>query len=264
MSNLFKSGIIGLGNMNSKPYVLDANLRVIEKEASGKIIRPIEENADAESESAAAEDAVSNKELLDDALDKAKDLYDDAREKANKIIQDAYAEADSIRDNARQEGYELGLEEGNMEAMKRADIYLDKLQKEQNELLAENNKKMEECILDAENKIVDVACMLIDKLTGILVKDYKPVMLHMINNALNESEAGRKFIIRVSEDNYAYISDNYERLSGAANPGISIEIYGDSKLDTHNCIIESENGIIDLSMDIQVRNLITAIKLLSE
>ena len=74
----------------------------------------------------------------------------------------------------------------------------------------------------------------------------------------------REITIRVGEENYTYIQDNYDRLSGAANPNISIEIYSDSKLNKRQCIIESENGIIDLSMDIQVRNLITAIKMLSE
>ena len=100
-------------------------------------------------------------------------------------------------------------------------------------------------------------------MTGILVNDYKSVMLHMINNALNETETSRMFVIKVSESAYTYISDNYDRLVGAGNPNINIEVYGDSKLDVNQCIIETDNGIIDLSMDVQVRNLITAIKLLS-
>lgn len=119
-------------------------------------------------------------------------------------------------------------------------------------------------IRDAEGKIVDVACGLVEKLTGILVQEYKPVMLYMINQVLNEEDASRKFVIRVSQEHYAYISDNYDRLAGAANPSITIEVFEDSKLKPGQCLIESETGIVDLSMDVQVRNLITAIKLLSE
>lgn len=266
MSNLFKSGIVGLRNTNNKPYVLDVNNRIIEKEKLAKIIRPLEEdNDDMElAASSETEGTVSNRKLLDDAMDKAKVLYDDARSKAKKIIDDAYTDADTIRETARQEGYNQGLEDGNMEAMKRADIYLEKLQQEQNTLMEENNKTLEETLQDAGVKIIDVACLLIEKLTGILVNDYKPVMLHMINSALSEAETSKRIIIKVSEDNYKYIADNYERIQGASNPGISIEIFGDSKLDTQNCIIESENGIIDLSMDVQVKNLINAIKLLSD
>ena len=104
---------------------------------------------------------------------------------------------------------------------------------------------------------------MIQKLTCILVDDYKPVMIYMINQVLNEDEDSRKFVIRVSEENYTYIADNADRLSGAANPGITIEIFSDTKLQKGQCQIESDTGIVDLSMDVQVRNLITAIKLLS-
>ena len=160
-----------------------------------------------------------------------------------------------------------------MEAMRRADEYLEKISRERDQALAQAREEMMENITDTEEQIVevdskqkqivDVACKLIQKLTGILVDDYKPVMIYMINQVLNEDEDSRKFVIRVSEENYTYIADNADRLSGAANPGITIEIFSDTKLQKGQCQIESDTGIVDLSMDVQVRNLITAIKLLS-
>ncbi len=204
-----------------------------------------------------------NKIILDDALDKAKILHEDAITRASKIIADAENDAVNIREEARKQGYEEGLQEGNMEAMKRADIYLANIQQEQEKNQKENQAILEQAIAETEGQLVDFACDLIKKLTGILVNDYRPVMIHMINNALNEVENAKKFVIRVSEENYIYVSDNQDRLVGAANPNISIEIFGDSKLDNSQCTIESENGIIDLSMDVQIKNLITAIKLLS-
>ncbi len=119
-------------------------------------------------------------------------------------------------------------------------------------------------LAQAEQDMVDVSCGLIEKLTGILVDSYKPVMLHMINNALNNTDSSKQFIIRVASEIYPYVADNRDRIIGASNPGVSIEIFGDSKLTSGQCMIESDNGIVDLSMDVQVKNLITAIKLLSE
>ena len=280
MSNLFKSGFPGVHTVNTEPFIIDMNSRVVEP-PKNKIIRPLPEKeqtsetgetdgfkSDGFSEGIAhmAEEVApdENRQLLDDALDKAKMVQDDARERARKIIEDAKTEAETIRENARIEGYEKGLEDGNMEAMRRADEYLEQINTEQEKKLSLARQEMEAVIADSEAKILDVACDLIHKLTGILVYDYKPVMLYMINQVLNEDEASRKFVIRVSEKQYTYIADNQDRLSGAANPGISIEIFSDSKLSEGQCQIESDNGIIDLSMDVQVRNLITAIKLLSE
>lgn len=278
MSNLFKTGFQGIKNVSDEPYIIDVSKRVIEP-PKNRIIRSVQEKQTEEDENnSGSEDEFKegisdmaeevstpvNQELLDDAMDKAKDVLDEARELAKKIVDDANAEAESIKQQAKEEGYNQGLEEGSMEAMKRADEYLENINKEKEIEIMNLKQEMFDDIQETERQITDIACGLIEKLTGILVEDYKPVMIHMINNVLNEDDASRKFVIRVSEEQYTYISDNQERLSGAANPGITIEIFGDKKLSPGQCQIESDTGIVDLSMDVQVRNLITAIKLLSE
>ncbi|MBQ8914229.1 MAG: hypothetical protein IJ054_09340, partial [Lachnospiraceae bacterium] len=201
--------------------------------------------------------------LLDDAMDKAKELREDARSKANKIVEDAWQEAESIKENAYKEGYEHGLEDGNMEAMKRADEYLVNIKNEQEEAKARMLAKNEAYLDDAEKKLVNLTCDLIKKISGIVVDDYKPVMLNMINNALNDVESTTKYTIKVCEESYTYVSDNSERIVGAANPNITIDVFADPKLEKGQCIIETDNGIINLSMDIQIQNLITAFKMLS-
>lgn len=262
MSNLFKSGFPGIKTVDSKPFVIDANKKQINiPEATGKVIRPLDE---AKPEEEAQEQAAGNEELLNQAMDMAKELREDAVSRATKIVEDAKTEAEQIKVMAYKEGYDKGLEEGTMEAMKRTDAYMENMQKEQEILFKKNQETLENNIADAQEKMVGLSCALIEKLTGILVDEYKPVMIYIINNALSDSDNSKEFTIKVGEDNYSYLVDNFDRLAGAANPNISIELYSDSKLDKRQCIIESENGIIDLSMDIQVRNLITAIKMLSE
>lgn len=266
LSNLYKSGFQNLVQKDADPFLLDVSKRKLKvsKPASGsdkpaKVIRPLEEQSEEEQEEIGA-----NHVILTDAMDKAKVVRDDAMIKAAKIISDAEEEAKAILEQAKQEGYNQGFEQGSMEAMKRADAYIEKMQSEQEDAAAKNREEMEQYISHAKQSMVDVACDLIAKLTGILVNDYKPVMLHMINNALNESDTSKKFVIHVSEEIYQYIEDNKSSLVGAANPNIAIEIYGDSKMGRSECLIDTDNGIIDLSMEVQVRNLVTAIKLLSD
>lgn len=263
LSNLYKSGFRNLVSKDAEPFVLDVSKRPMKSSKSindrpAKVIRSLEEQTEEQEEIGA------NQVILSDAMDKAKLVRDDAMMRAAKIISDAEEEAKTIFEQARQEGYHQGFEEGNMEAMKRADDYLEKMQSEQEIAAAKNREEMEQYISYARQSMIDVSCDLIAKLTGILVHDYKPVMLHMINNALNESDTSKKFVIHVSEEIYQYIEDNKGSLVGAANPNIAIEIYGDSKMGRSECLIDTDNGIIDLSMEVQVRNLVTAIKLLSD
>ena len=41
-----------------------------------------------------------------------------------------------------------------------------------------------------------------------------------------------------------------------------IELFEDAKLSRYQCSIETDNGMIDLSLDVQMDNLITALKLM--
>lgn len=245
---------------NSTPFVIDTNTRVIGGARKKTEASDVPDEAEEISEGLKTPE---NQAILDDAMDKAKELRDDAREKANKIIEDAWQEAESIKENAYKEGYETGLEDGNMEAMKRADEYLVNIKNEQEEAKSRMLAKNEAYLDDAEKKLINLTCDLIKKISGIVVDDYKPVMLNMINNALNDVESTSKYTIKVCEESYTYVSDNSERIVGAANPNITIDVFADPKLERGQCIIETDNGIINLSMDIQIQNLITAFKMLS-
>ena len=260
MSSLLKSGFTNFKPMNSEPFVIDSNTKVIKSITETKNVNS-ESNND---ENHLDENVTStNREILDDAMIKAKLLRDDAKDKADKIIEDALAEAEIIKQKAHDEGYELGLANGNEEAMKRADEYLLKLQTEHDEMLRNNEQELDQYAKELEDKMINLSCGLIEKITGILVDDYKEVMLHIINNALSGAESSTRYTIKVSSNKYAYVSDNLERLYGAANPNVVIDIFSDNKLEAGQCIIETDNGIIDLSMDVQVKNLITAIKMMS-
>lgn len=263
MSNLFKSGIVGQGNYVSEPLVLDVNAKAAEKiKANAKVIRSVEEKKEAFAEE--HEEASESPDMaLDEAMEMAKSIREEASERANAILQSANDEADAIRESARKLGYDTGLEEGNLEAAKRADVYLANVQKEQDEFINKSKMEYDELIKQSQENLIDLSCQLVAKLTGIVVDEYRPVMIYMINQALSGSDNGKNIVIKVPEESYAYISDNRDRIAGAANPSINIDIFGDANLTKRQCMIETDNGIIDLSMDVQVNNLITAIKLLS-
>lgn len=263
LSNLYKSGFQNLSVKQGDVYVFDANKRSIDNSVAmnGRIIRPLEEKAEADASNGGD---FANEILLNEAMDKAKNLHDDAKVQAAHIISEAENSAEEIREKARQEGYEHGLAEGSAASARLIDEQLAKIREEQEKELSISRQQLEERLRNTEREVVDLACKLISKLTGMLVDDYKPVMLHMINESLSKSDTSRKFVIHVADELYSYIEDNKGRLIGATNPGIEIEIYGDSKLEKNSCQIDTDNGIIDLSMDVQVRNLITAIKLLSD
>ncbi|MBR1815411.1 MAG: hypothetical protein IJ763_01790 [Lachnospiraceae bacterium] len=262
MSSLFKSGFVNFNALDTTPYIIDGNTKVISPVNIGgeNAEKSVEDYSDDKSDRT---ENIKNQAFLDEALNEAERIKADAEGEAERIIEAAQAQADEIKENAYKAGFEQGLEEGNSEGQKRADEYLAGIKKEQEEMAAKLDAENDAYLTDAEHKLVDFTCDMIEKITGILIDDYKPVMFNMINNALSEADASLKYTIKICEESYYYVEDNKERIVGATNPNITIDIFSDPKLEKGQCTIETDNGIIDLSMDIQIQNLITAFKMLS-
>ena len=247
------------------PFVIDGNTRVIGNPARVGEEQPEQADPDNAAEAGASGASDAHKSAaLDAARAEADRIISEAREQADKIIEAAHASSDEIKENAYKAGFDKGLEEGAEEGRQRSDALIEQTMREQEELRNRIESDNEAYLKDASAKLTDFSCAMVEKLTGILVEDYKPVMFNMINNALNDTDTSLKYTIKVCEDSYYYLEDNKERIVGAANPNITIDIFSDPKLEKGQCTIETDNGIIDLSMDIQIQNFITVFKLLAQ
>lgn len=208
-------------------------------------------------------DKLNHNNRIDEFKQIANQILEEAKNSANEIIERATIEANNLLVNAREQGYQEGMEKGRTEAMKRADEYLANISREHEKLLETNNLEQEEYLQALEPAVVDIVCSIFTKITNVLVDDYREVILYMVNNALKDNDSSKEYIIKVSENVYPNIIDKKNSIYGATNPSISIEIFADAKVSDDQCLIETDNGIIDLSLDVQMENLYKALRLLS-
>ncbi len=194
----------------------------------------------------------SPEEIVTEAIDEAAKILNDAREQAIVMSQEA-------KEDGYNQGYNDGIEAANEEATLIKQQANDEYEAAMNAITVER----ESMIKAVEEGIVEIACGLIEKLTGIVVEDNSEVMLYIINNAVKNVENSRNFIIRVNDDDYVELSESKDKIYGALNPSVTIELFADSKLQEGQCIIETDNGLIDCSIDVQIANITTALKLLS-
>ena len=87
-------------------------------------------------------------------------------------------------------------------------------------------------------------------------------MLYMVNEAIKNLDDSRHFVIRVSEADYPYLEQQKAQLYGSANPNVDLELFSDAKLSERQCLIETENGVVNVSLDEQLRNLQKALQLM--
>lgn len=200
--------------------------------------------------------------VVKSAKEEADSIVGQAHNEAEQMRASAYDEAERIKQQAKEEGYETGYNEGMAAAQQELQRKSDALEQRIQEAELELQEKEENLVKDTECKMVDLLCHLIPSVTGVVIENQREVLLYLINNAMQDLDNSKKFVIKISSDDYEIVEEHKEEIYGALNPNIELEIFEDAKLAPMQCLIETDNGIVDVSLDVQLYNLITALKLM--
>ncbi|MBR1597471.1 MAG: hypothetical protein IJ661_01000 [Lachnospiraceae bacterium] len=246
----------------AEAMVDEAELEGLELSDAGSMLTmdtsglPMPEGVSEEDASASAQD------IINSANNEAQKIINNAHDEAEKLRGEAYEEARSIREQAKEEGYQEGYNEGANAASQEYEEKNKELDNRISEFENEMEAGKEELIKEATNRMTDWLMQMVPHITGVSIDGAHNVLLYMINNAMRDLDNSRHFIIKVSPDDYNDVLEKKNEIYGALNPGIDMEIFEDSKLSKLQCMIETDNGIVDISLDAQLDNLIKALKLL--
>lgn len=262
MSNLLKAGMVAKAG---ETRIIDYNELInqklehlkeaIRKENAGDIEGGFVQGLNVE----VVENLVNPEEELQKALDEAEQIRADARAEAEKMLADARAEAEQLRrtslEEGRNEGYQNGLEQARLELEKQRQALTEEKERQE----AEYQTSLQQIEPTLVNVITDV----FEKVFHILGEEKKDMILYLVNNATYQIESSKEFLIRVSKEDYPFLCEQKERLMENIPKSSQVEIIQDSTLKRNACYIETDGGIFDCSLDVQLEKLISDIKILS-
>lgn len=186
-------------------------------------------------------------------------LLQQTKEEAEKILLTAEADAQlkkqSILNEARSEGYEIGYSEAKQE--------LETMKQELREEKKQLEIDFEKHVKALEPAFVDLVIGLVQKLTGMLVEEKKEIIEHLIHQAMTKYDSSNSYIIRVSQDDFAYVNSLKKAIRMSLKENCVVEIIADKMLQKAQCMIETDTRIIDCSLDTQLKSLIFDLKLLA-
>ncbi len=193
------------------------------------------------------------------AKEEADTIVMNARMQADEILSRAEGQAEAMKSHAEAEGQKAGFDQGMQEA------YLKQTEMEKEiellrQSLQEEYKDKQEHL---EKDLVDVICGVVEKVFMVQFGDKKELILHLLDNALSNIEGGKEFMIRVNERNAEFLRSQKEELQLKIGQEITLDIVQDPLLDDSQCMIETDGGLFDCSMDTEMRNLIKDIRSLS-
>lgn len=212
-------------------------------------------------------DAATVEELINDDGGQAQEEksidIEDVKAEAQKIIDDAMTEAEQLKQKAKDAGYQAGLDAAKADSDKMLSDRMESLEAEYNARKRELEEEYEAMRKSLEPELAETILEVFSKVVNVMAEDKKDMILSLVNGVLNNEDMCREFLIHVSDEDYSYLEKNKELLYGASAPEIQIDICRDSKLSRNQCIIESDAGVFDCSLDIQLENLKNDIRLLS-
>ena len=183
----------------------------------------------------------------------------EANIKADMIIEQANDNARHIYENSKKDGFDAGYEQG----MKAAQDELAKVKAHYESLVHENEEILMKESQMLEAKVVDTVCKVLDNITGICISQYETAIVSMIAKALQKGENSNSYYIRVSAKDYPVVASHKSELMECVREDALMDILPDGDMLPNQCLIETDGNVIDASLDEQLNNLKTNLKLLA-
>lgn len=266
MSSLYKQRYIVSDDSNK--CVINSNIMVAEKLNELAKTLPIDtteseaedgfqEGITAFTEEMPTEEDVKQK--MDNAKDEAKTLLERAQITVESMKQKAMEEAEIIKEQAREEGYNQGILNGRQDAENELNAELQKLEEKEKQLLEDYQQKLEEL----EPKLVDVITKVFEKVFQVQFADKREILLYLIQNTILNIESSKEFQIRVCDENYKFLESHKQEIIERVGQNITIDFVSDTFMKENQCTIETDSGVFECGLGVQLENLIKALRSLS-
>lgn len=190
----------------------------------------------------------------------------EAEKKAEQIIQEAndYAqstkiaieeeikrlneEAVQIAEEAKAQGYEDGLQQGR----KRGYEEVQQLITEARQIVHQSKEDYLKKIESSEGMILQIGLSVAEKILGEELAKDEEIFLPIVKRAMKEVREAKEVQIQVNPSQYPLLIDKKDELLSLFPREVSLYIYPNGELGENDCIIESDHGRIDASVDQQL------------
>lgn len=197
--------------------------------------------------------------LVDDANEQAQQIIADANAEAERIIADAKTQSEGIFEEARAKGEAEGNEKGYAEGLERA----AEKEREAEAKAVALDEQYEQKVAELEPKFVEILTGIYSHVLGIDLSGRSDVVLHLLQDAIRNTEGSKNFLVHVSGEDHEYVNENKDELIAGLGTSATVEVINDVTLSAGNCFVETDGGIFDCSLGTELELLKKELKILS-
>lgn len=195
-------------------------------------------------------------QMLKDAKIQAEILRQEGKAQADKLLLDAKTQAQAILEEARQNGYDKGLEEGRKAG-------IEQVAREQHHILVEGNSNAErtlaqarescrDYVIGAENIIAEMVLKIANKVLPQHFIDMPQTILPLVQEAIRKVKDQPHVIVRVAPESYELVMMAQSEFQAMLEGSGTLEVKSDESLKSGDCLVESPNGLVDAGISTQL------------
>ncbi len=198
-------------------------------------------------------------EALETSKEEAEHIIEDANAQAEQILNNAQQEVEELKNQAYAQGEKQGYDDGyrkglgELEALKQ-EVATEKLQ------LEETYQKQ---LTEMEPQLVDALINVFENVFSIQFSEKKDFIVHLLQSSFSKIDSSKEYLIRVSREDYPYLQEHREDIVSELPQTASVEFVEDLTLNKNQCLIETDGGVFDCSLDTQMESLIRDLRMLS-
>jgi len=168
---------------------------------------------------------------------------------------EAEIECGRIRANAQQEGYDLGIRQAS-------DEYADRI-RGLDVKAAELENQYNQAFDQLEPQFVELITNIYERIFKIVLSDYEQILINLVTDIMKKNNNTKVFMIHLSSADYAQITDKHREELETAAAGAKVDLIEDVGLKQTQCLLETDNGVLDCGVDTQLTELKKKLMILS-
>ncbi|MCM3637878.1 flagellar assembly protein FliH [Sporosarcina luteola] len=160
-------------------------------------------------------------------------------------------EKTALQQQAYEEGFQVGYEEGRSKSISDMSESL----KVANEVTLHSKENALKYLEEQERIILEIAMRTAERILGKKLEEDEEVFLSIVKRGLKEAREMKEIKLYVSVFQFELVSSNRAELASIFPPDVPFLIFANDDFDTNDCIIETNQGRIVVSVDEQLNEL---------
>lgn len=189
--------------------------------------------------------------IKSDAQSQADEIIANAKSEAEKIIQDAHLDEQKIKDDAKQDGFKQGHDDGYSAGESEIERLVERLRKMVETLML----RREEILKETEQQIVELVILMTRKVVKIISETQKTAIMSNVLAALKKVKSRGNVILHVNLEDLKLASANADEFIKRVENIQGITVVEDSTVEKGGCVVETDFGAIDARISSQLSEL---------